>query len=145
MKWPACCQRTLWLRIGPFRTRNRAGARQIEKFARCSFAKTTANCFHFFCHFHLISSVSWPQRPLIMIAFIPSLPLPPRQHFCENFFRCPFHSKSAPRNRCPPPTFLCFLRPCGQPKTCWDQFKIDHLEWCFRIDPRFIFLAGLFD
>jgi hypothetical protein len=41
-----------------------------------------------------------------MIAFIPSLPLPPRQHFCENFFRCPFHSKSAPRNRCPPNFFM---------------------------------------
>jgi hypothetical protein len=29
------------------------------------FAKTTANCSNFFCHFHLISSVSRPQRPLI--------------------------------------------------------------------------------
>jgi hypothetical protein len=28
-------------------------ARQMEKFARCSFAKTTANCYNSFCHFHL--------------------------------------------------------------------------------------------
>jgi hypothetical protein len=39
-------------------------ARQMAKFARCLFAKTTANCFNFFCYFHLISSVSRPQ-PLI--------------------------------------------------------------------------------
>jgi hypothetical protein len=67
----------------------------MAKFARCSFAKTTAN-----------SSMSRPQRPLIhdSISF-PSLPppFPRRQHFREKFFRCPFHSKSAPRNRCPPP------------------------------------------
>jgi hypothetical protein len=30
------------------------------------FAKTTANCSNSFCHFHLISSVSRPQRPLII-------------------------------------------------------------------------------
>jgi hypothetical protein len=29
--------------------------------------KKTANCFNSFCHFHLISSVSRPQRPLISI------------------------------------------------------------------------------
>ena len=28
------------------------------------FAKTTANCSNSFCHFHLILSVSRPQRPL---------------------------------------------------------------------------------
>jgi hypothetical protein len=28
-------------------------------------AKTTANCSNSFCHFHLISSVSRSQRPLI--------------------------------------------------------------------------------
>jgi hypothetical protein len=30
------------------------------------FAKTTANCSNSFCHFHLISSVSRPQGPLIV-------------------------------------------------------------------------------
>jgi hypothetical protein len=40
-------------------------AQQMAKFARCPFAKTTANCSNSFCHFHLISSVSQPQRPLI--------------------------------------------------------------------------------
>jgi hypothetical protein len=40
-------------------------ARQMAKFTRCSCAKTTANCFNSFCHFHLISSVSRPQRPWI--------------------------------------------------------------------------------
>jgi hypothetical protein len=34
-----------------------------------------------------------------------ALPPPPRQHFRETFFRCPFlYFKSAPRNQ-PPPTF----------------------------------------
>jgi hypothetical protein len=37
----------------------------MAKFARCSFAKITANCSNSFCHFHLISSISRPQRPLI--------------------------------------------------------------------------------
>jgi hypothetical protein len=41
-------------------------ARQMAKFAWCPFAKTTANCSNSFCHFHLISSVSRPQRPLII-------------------------------------------------------------------------------
>jgi hypothetical protein len=43
----------------------------MEKFARCSFAKTTANCFNSFCHFRLISSVSRPQKngPLIHSSF----------------------------------------------------------------------------
>jgi hypothetical protein len=40
-------------------------ARQMAKFARCSFEKTTANCCNSFCHFHLISPVSRPGRPLI--------------------------------------------------------------------------------
>jgi hypothetical protein len=30
------------------------------------FAKATANCSNSFCHFHLILSVSRPQRPLIL-------------------------------------------------------------------------------
>ena len=74
-EWPACFARTVCLRIGPFRTGNRAGtcvrsfnfakARQMAKFARCPFAKTITNCSNSFCHFHLISSVSRTQRPLI--------------------------------------------------------------------------------
>jgi hypothetical protein len=58
-----------------------------------------------------------PQRPLIYDCFIfPSLPSPPlppfprRQHFREEFFRCPFHSKIAPRNRCLP-NFLMLPTP----------------------------------
>jgi hypothetical protein len=68
--------------IGPFTTGNRAGARirsfdfanearqmgEMAKFARCLFAKTTANCSNSFCHSRLISSVSRPQRPLITSA-----------------------------------------------------------------------------
>jgi hypothetical protein len=38
---------------------------EMEKFVRRPFAKTTANCSNSFCHFHLISSVSRSQRPLI--------------------------------------------------------------------------------
>jgi hypothetical protein len=50
---------------------------------------------------------------MIAFIFLPYLPPPGRQHFRGKFFRCPIHSKSAPRNRCPPPpTFLSFLRPC---------------------------------
>ena len=77
----------------------------MAKFARCSFAKTTANCFNSFGHFHLISSVSRLQRHLIYDCIYFSFPssFPRRQHFREKRFRCPFHSKSAPRNRCPPP------------------------------------------
>ena len=71
-EWTACMRRTVCLRIGLFRTGNRAGARvhsfdltkearKMAKFARCPFAKTTANCFNSSCHFHLISSMSQPQ------------------------------------------------------------------------------------
>jgi hypothetical protein len=67
--WPACFARTVCLWLGPFRTINRAGARvrsfdlakearQMAKSARCSSAKTIANCSNYFCHLHLISSVS---------------------------------------------------------------------------------------
>ncbi len=62
--------------VGSFRTANRSGsrfssfdlekkARQMAKFARCPFAKTTANCSNSFRHFHLISSVNRLQRPFI--------------------------------------------------------------------------------
>jgi hypothetical protein len=34
--------------------------------------KTTANCSNCFCHVHLISSVSRPQRPLIF--YVNSVP-----------------------------------------------------------------------
>ena len=81
-KRPACFTRTVCLRIGPFITGNRAGARvrsfdlaignkrstTMTTFSRRPFAKTTANCSNSFCHFHLISSASWPRRPLIMFA-----------------------------------------------------------------------------
>jgi hypothetical protein len=50
---------TLCLRFGPFRTRNRAGARQMHG------AHLQKQLQIAFCNFHLISSVSRPQRPLI--------------------------------------------------------------------------------
>jgi hypothetical protein len=76
---------------------------RISKFALFSFAKTTANCFNSFGHCHLISSVGRLQRPFIYDCIYFSFPPPPpRQHFHEKVFRCPFHSKSATRNRCPP-------------------------------------------
>ena len=34
--------------------------RQMAKFARCSFAETTANCSNSFCHFHLIDLIREP-------------------------------------------------------------------------------------
>ena len=56
-----------------------------------------------FGHFHLISSVSRTERPLIYDYIYPPPPFPSRQYIRGKFFSCPFHSKSAPRNRCPPP------------------------------------------
>ena len=91
----------------------------------CTVLVCKNNCkllFNSFGHFHLISYVSRPQRPLIYdcIHFPPPPPsFPCRQHFQEKCFRCPFHSKSAPRN-CPspppPPTnFLMLPTPCTFP------------------------------
>jgi hypothetical protein len=80
----------------------------MAKFARYSFAKTTANCFNSFCHFHLISSVSRPQRPLIYdcIYFsFPNTPLPRRQHFRENILGALFIPKVPLEPGAPPPTF----------------------------------------
>jgi hypothetical protein len=39
----------------------------MAKFARCPFARTTANCSNSFCHFHLIMTVSRPQQHLICL------------------------------------------------------------------------------
>ena len=72
-KLPACFAPTVCLRIERVRLHAfvllnfdlAKEAQQMAKFARCPFAKTTANCSNSFCHFHLISSVSQPQRPLI--------------------------------------------------------------------------------
>jgi hypothetical protein len=47
----------------------------MAKFAQCSFAKTSANCSNYFCHFHLISSVSRPQWPLIWACHCMSIQL----------------------------------------------------------------------
>jgi hypothetical protein len=55
----------------------------MVKFAQCSFAKTTANSINYFGHFHLISSVSRPEQPLISdciyfpFPFAPPPSLPP--------------------------------------------------------------------
>ena len=48
-------------------------ARQMGKMAKLDgarFAKTTANFFNSFCHFHLTLSVSRPQRPLIVFYMV---------------------------------------------------------------------------
>jgi hypothetical protein len=74
-KWSACFARTVCLRtcrvfqnhksvwitlIGSFDL-EKVG-REMTKFTRCPFAKTTANAFR---RFHLISSVNRPQRPFM--------------------------------------------------------------------------------
>jgi hypothetical protein len=76
-KWPACFARTVCLRIGLSEpeiglehafTLLIAMAKKHDKWQNshgARFEKTTANCSNSFCHFHLISSVSQPQRPLI--------------------------------------------------------------------------------
>jgi hypothetical protein len=54
-----------------------------QNFALCSsVAKTTVICFNSFCQFHLISSVSRPQRPLIYDCIYFSFP-PPSPTFPE--------------------------------------------------------------
>ena len=81
----------------------------MAKFVRCSFAKTNANCFNSFCHFHLISSVSRPQRPLIYnciyFSSLPPLPPPRRQHFRENFLVALFISNVPLETGAAPATF----------------------------------------
>ena len=68
-----CFARIVCLRIGPFKTGNRAGARvrafdlasearqmgEMQNSHGAQFAKTTANCFNSFCHFHLTSGRAW--------------------------------------------------------------------------------------
>jgi hypothetical protein len=51
----------------------------------------------------------WHIRKYFWVDQPPHLP-PRRQHFQGKFFRCPFLSKSAPRNR-PPPNFLMLPAP----------------------------------
>jgi hypothetical protein len=38
--------------------------RQMAKFARCSFAETTANCSNSFCHFYLIDLIREPAASM---------------------------------------------------------------------------------
>jgi hypothetical protein len=97
----------------------------MAKFARCSCAKTTAKCFNSLCHFHLISPVSRPQRPLIYDCIYFSFPNPPppppppppspvTNISGGNFLGALFIPK-VPLETCappPPPTFWCFLCPC---------------------------------
>jgi hypothetical protein len=77
----------------------------MAKFARCPFAKTTANCFNSFCHFHLISSISRSQRSLIYdcIYFCFPTPLPRRQHFRKHFLGALFIPKVPFQTGAPPP------------------------------------------
>jgi hypothetical protein len=92
---------TVCLQTWPFRTGNQAGAcvlsfdlakeaRQLATFGWCPFAKTTANCSNSFSHFHLISSMSRPQRPLIMLSVqftnVPFPKLPNPLLLCDNCF-----------------------------------------------------------
>jgi hypothetical protein len=56
-------------------------AGQMTKFARCAFAKTTANYSNSFCRFHFISSVSRRQRPSIV--FIKIRLLTPLWNHCD--------------------------------------------------------------
>jgi hypothetical protein len=83
----ACFARTVCLRIGPFKTGNRTGARvrywqtkhsewvKWQNSHSARFAKTTENCSNSFCHVHLIFSVSRPQRPINDLHYL-------------NFYKC---------------------------------------------------------
>ena len=98
------------------------------KFARCSFAKTTANCFNCFCHFYLISSVSRPQRPLIYDYIYFSFPNPPG----ATISRWEIFIPKVPLETSAPPTFRCFLRPCPQSINLSFQFRVSKLEMSLR-------------
>ena len=81
----------------------------MAKFARCSFAKTTANCFNSFGHFHLISSVSRLQRPLIYDCIYFSFPSPVANISGENVLGALFIPKVPLETGVPPPpNFLMF-------------------------------------
>jgi hypothetical protein len=75
----------------------------MAKFARCSFAKTTANCFNSFGHFHLISSVSRLQRPLIYDCIYFSFPSPVANISGENVLGALFIPKVPLETGVPPP------------------------------------------
>jgi hypothetical protein len=45
------------------------------------------------------------RQPNPLTPSFPNHAPPRRQHFPEKILRCPFHSKSAPRNQCPPQLF----------------------------------------
>jgi hypothetical protein len=62
---------------------------------------------NFFRHSEIFGLHPPPQLYMLATAQPPR-----RQHFREKFFRCPFHSKSAPRNRAPiPPIFYASYAP----------------------------------
>ena len=75
----------------------------MAKFARCSFAKTTANCFNSFCHIHLISSVSPPQRPLIYDCIYFSFPTPVANISGKTDFLGALFNPKVPLETVPPP------------------------------------------
>jgi hypothetical protein len=110
-KWLVCLARTLCLWIGPFRTWNRDGARQMAKFAQCLFAKKLQTALILsvtFIWFHPWVDLNglWFQYDCIYFSFPP--PLSSVGDIYGKHFRGPFHSKNAPPNRCPP-HFLMLL------------------------------------
>jgi hypothetical protein len=84
----------------------------MAKFAPCSFE----NCYNSFCHFHLISSVSRPQRPLIYDCIYFSFSTLPFASTVGNIsgktFLGAFFIPKVPLETCtPPPNFLMLPTP----------------------------------
>jgi hypothetical protein len=83
------------------------------------FAKTSANCSNSFCHFHLIWSVSRPQRPLIK--FVPDF-------MC--MFTCTYYAWANLR------TSNCVTR------ESFDYLHVGSISfglnfiWCIRFEPH---------
>ena len=72
-------------------------------------------CFNYLRHFDLISSVSWPQQPLICdcIYFsFPNLSPPPIGNISEKNFLGALFIQKVPLETGATQLFLCFLCPC---------------------------------
>jgi hypothetical protein len=86
----------------------------MAEFARCSFAKTTANCFNFFCHFHLIQSASRSQRHLVYDCIYFSFP-------SKNFLGALFIPKVPLETGAPPPPNFLMLP--THLVSCWSVIR----------------------
>jgi hypothetical protein len=86
---------------------------EISKFLKKNWSKT--------CNFGMV----WWE------IFLPS---PRRQHFRENFFRCPFQYPKvpAPRSRCPPPNLLMLPTPLARVVATFHTTRLHYSSMALR-------------